>query len=166
MMPVQDTSRSLAVTSDNRDAQVVPFPRISGESRKTLRELREERGWSQEGAVRAIMACATDSERKGLPYEASLLRQWKRWEAGTVLPDGNRAVLFYQPLIARAFGTTPEQIFSPVRETRTRSVPDASDLRTEMESRRDQVQGEIGRLQDELAYLNAVLAVHVPAQSR
>lgn len=162
MMPVQDTSRPLAVTSDNRGAQVVPFPRTSGESLKTLRALREEHGWSQEAAVRAMMACATDSERKGLPYEASLLRQWKRWEAGTVLPDGNRAVPFYQPLIARVFGITPEQIFPPVREPRKRSVPDANDLRLGMESRRDQVHREISRLQDELAYLNAVLACPVP----
>jgi transcriptional regulator with XRE-family HTH domain len=162
MMFVQDTSRPPAVTSDNRDAQVVPFPRTSGESPKTLRALREERGWSQAGAVKALLACATDSERKSLPYEDSLLQNWKRWEAGTIIPDGNRATPFYRPLIARVFGTTPEQIFPPARETRRRSVPDASDLRIEMESRRDQVQRELSRLQDELAYLNAVLACPVP----
>jgi transcriptional regulator with XRE-family HTH domain len=166
MMPVQDTSRPPAVNSDKQGAQVVPFPRIGRESRKTIRELRDERGWSQEGACRAMLACATDSERKGLPCESSLLRQWKRWEAGTVIPDGNRSVPFYRPLIARVFGTTPEQIFPPIPEPRTRSVPAATDLRLSMESRRDEVRQEIIRLQAELAYLNAVLAVHVPVPGR
>ena len=41
---------------------------------------REARGWSQAEAVRAMRAHAPGE----LPNDPSLLRQWKRWEAGEV----------------------------------------------------------------------------------
>ncbi len=41
-----------------------------------------------------------------LPGDASLLRQWKRWEAGEVQPTE-----FYQPIIAEAFGTATQAMF-------------------------------------------------------
>ena len=39
---------------------------------------RQARGWSQAEAVRAMRAHAPGE----LPEDASLLRQWKRWESG------------------------------------------------------------------------------------
>jgi hypothetical protein len=41
-----------------------------------------------------------------LPSEQSLLRQWKRWEAGEVQPKE-----FYQPIIAACFGTVTHAVF-------------------------------------------------------
>lgn len=163
MMPVQSTSRSLTVDSDGTDAQVVPFPQ-SGEPFKGLRELRLEHGWSHTGAVRALMASATDQEKKGLPGPETLMRNWKRWEAGGVEPDGGRAEPFYKPIIARMFGTTPEKIFPPRAEGRSRMPwPITSDnFREELESRRHVVRQTIGKLQAELDYLDAVLSIPVP----
>ncbi len=74
---------------------------------------REARGWSQAEAVRALKAHAT-SDEKIHADDASLLRQWKRWEAGEIKPGD-----FYQPIIARAFGTVTHAIFPvpPRRDT-------------------------------------------------
>ena len=46
------------------------------------------------------------SDEKIHADDASLLRQWKRWEAGEIKPGD-----FYQPIIARAFGTVTHAIF-------------------------------------------------------
>lgn len=59
-------------------------------------------GWSQPDAVRALQANA-DSP---LAEHASLLRNWKRWEAGDVEPDE-----FYKRLIAKMFGTVTAAFF-------------------------------------------------------
>jgi hypothetical protein len=74
---------------------------------------REARGWSQAEAVRALKAHATSGEKIHAD-DASLLRQWKRWEAGEIKPGE-----FYQPIIARAFGTVTHAIFPvpPRRDT-------------------------------------------------
>jgi hypothetical protein len=65
---------------------------------------REARSWSQTDAVRAMQAHAMPGER--LPDAASLLRQWKRWEAGEVTPSD-----FYKTIIARTFGTVTHAMF-------------------------------------------------------
>jgi hypothetical protein len=64
---------------------------------------REARGWSQADAVRAMRAHAPGK----LPDQPSLLRQWKRWEAGEVTPSPD----FYQPIIAETFGTVTHAMF-------------------------------------------------------
>lgn len=64
---------------------------------------RQARGWSQREAVRNMRAHAAD---KQLPSEETLLRSWKKWERGDHQPD-----TFYQPLIARAFGTVTSALF-------------------------------------------------------
>jgi hypothetical protein len=48
-----------------------------------------------------------------LPAEDSLIRSWKKWEAGDHLPDD-----FYRPLIAKLFGTVTAALF-PEPSTRT-----------------------------------------------
>ena len=64
-------------------------------ARRMARE-REARDWTQADAVGAMRLHAD----KQLPDDPSLIRQWKRWEAGEVtLSD------FYQPIIAAIFGT-------------------------------------------------------------
>jgi hypothetical protein len=68
---------------------------------------RQARGWSQADVIRAIRAHATAE----LPGTPSLIRQYKRWEAGEVEPDRGRADPFYKPLIAAAFGTVTHAMF-------------------------------------------------------
>jgi hypothetical protein len=63
---------------------------------------RQARGWSQADVVRAMRA----HYAKDLPSNASLLRQYKRWEAGEVTPKD-----FYQPIIAATFGTVTHAMF-------------------------------------------------------
>lgn len=65
---------------------------------------REARSWSQSDAVRAMRAHAAADEK--LPEPASLIRQWKRWEAGEVTPTD-----FYKSIIARTFGTITHAMF-------------------------------------------------------
>jgi tetratricopeptide (TPR) repeat protein len=69
---------------------------------------REARGWSQADAVRAMRANAPmrADGRAQLPEGPSLLRQWKRWEAGEITPGD-----FYQPIIAATFGTVTHAMF-------------------------------------------------------
>lgn len=68
---------------------------------------REVRGWSQAEAVRVMRLHASQE----LPAESSLLRSWKRWESGAVMPNE-----FYQPIIAATFGTVTHAIFpAPAR---------------------------------------------------
>lgn len=164
MMSAQHTTRG--AIGNSADGVVVPFPRTIGEQvTKTLRELRVERGWSLNAVVGAMRACATPEERKGLPDPDSIKRSWRRWEAGTVVPDGNLGTKpFYRPIIARMFGIDPDEMFPPVRAAAPSHIlSNAVDLLTGLESRRDQVRHEISRLQGELAYLDAVLAVPLPA---
>jgi len=66
---------------------------------------RDARGWSQADAVRALKAHAAEGEIIHAD-DASLLRMWKRWEAGEIKPGE-----FYQPIIARALGTVTHAIF-------------------------------------------------------
>ena len=63
---------------------------------------RKARGWSQADAIRAMRAHSA----KELPSTSSLLRQYKRWEAGEVTPKE-----FYQPIIAETFGTVTHAMF-------------------------------------------------------
>ena len=66
---------------------------------------RQARNWSQADAVRAMQAHAADDDEH-LPDAPSLLRQWKRWEAGGVTPSD-----FYQRIIAVTFGTVTHAMF-------------------------------------------------------
>jgi len=62
---------------------------------------RQAREWSQLQAVRALRAHAPSE----LPSDESMVRQWKRWESGTMPGE------FYRPLIAATFGTVTHAIF-------------------------------------------------------
>lgn len=63
---------------------------------------RAARGWAQKDAVQALRAHSP----RPLPDDPSLLRNWKRWEAGDTCPD-----LAYQKLIAKVFGTVTAAIW-------------------------------------------------------
>ena len=67
-----------------------------------MRAEREARGWSQREAVRRLRMHSPEN----LPSDESLIRSWKKWEAGDHLPDG-----FYRPLIAELFGTVTAAMF-------------------------------------------------------
>lgn len=70
---------------------------------RRLRSERAARGWSQAEAVTALRERAVGVH---LPANASLLRNWKRWEAGEAEPDE-----FYKPLLAATFGTVSAVLF-------------------------------------------------------
>lgn len=72
---------------------------------RRIREQRVAREWSQSQAVRALRAHSPVT----LAPDSSLVRNWKRWEAGDAEPDD-----FYKPLIAETFGTVTASLF-PVR---------------------------------------------------
>lgn len=75
---------------------------------RRLRAERAARGWSQQQAVEALRAHA--GEDAHLAEKTSLLRNWKRWEAGSTEPDA-----FYKPLLAATFGTVTAAFFPAPR---------------------------------------------------
>ncbi|MET7313539.1 hypothetical protein ABZS68_42920 [Streptomyces sp. NPDC005571] len=82
---------------------------------------RAARDWSQRDAVRALRAHATEE----IPADDSLIRQWKRWEAGQVPSD------FYRPIIAALFGTVTQALFPEAgRRDGNREVLAASGMET------------------------------------
>ena len=93
-------------------------------ARRMLNE-RQARGWSQADAIKAMRAHAPVDPRTHaqveLPSTSSLLRQYKRWEAGEVEPDRGKAELFYKPIIAKMFGTVTHAMFpvAPRRDADT-----------------------------------------------
>jgi hypothetical protein len=87
---------------------------------RRIRAERLARGWSQADAVRAMRAHGDQQT----PGQESLLRQWKRWEAGEVEPG------HYQPLIARTFGTATSVIFPPAQGASDAEVLAASGMDT------------------------------------
>lgn len=110
-----------------------------------LRAARLSGGMSQRTAVHALRACSSAA----LPSEETLIRSWKKWEAGTHRPDA-----FYRPLIARALGTAADVLFpAPAAATRVAAATPAG-ARAGLEARRAEVAAE-------LAYLDALLSVHV-----
>lgn len=68
---------------------------------------------SQADAVRAMRAhYSHEHPTTELLDSASLLRQYKRWEAGEVEPDRGRAEPLYKPIIAATFGTVTHAMFA------------------------------------------------------
>lgn len=79
------------------------------------------RDWSQLEAVRALRAHATTE----LPSDESMVRQWKRWEAGSMPGD------FYRPIIAATFGTVTAALFpEPGRRNGDKEIFVASGMET------------------------------------
>lgn len=60
-----------------------------GWARRIVAE-RKARGWSQSAAIAALRGHSPEE----LPADESLIREWKRWEAGETMPQR------YRPLIA------------------------------------------------------------------
>jgi tetratricopeptide (TPR) repeat protein len=83
---------------------------------------RNAREMTQLDAVKLLRAHASGE----LPSDESLLRQWKRWEAGQQ-PPGK----FYKPAIAAMFGTVTEAIFpSPSRRNGDSEIAAVSGMET------------------------------------
>jgi len=76
---------------------------------RRIRSERQARGWSQSEAIRALRAHSAQT----LSSDNTLLRNWKRWEAGEAEPDD-----FYRRLIAKTFGTVTAALFPAVRNDR------------------------------------------------
>jgi transcriptional regulator with XRE-family HTH domain len=88
---------------------------------RRLREERAARGMSQREAVQRLRMYSPDE----LPSEESLIRTWKRWEAGDHLPD-----VFYRPLIAKLFGTVTAAFFPESNQERESAIIAASGMST------------------------------------
>lgn len=86
-----------------------------------LRAERLARGWSQSDAVRALRTHAGD---RAVGQE-SLVRQWKRWEAGEVEPGH-----FHKRLIAKTFGTVTAAVFPPIDHERESDLIAATGMGT------------------------------------
>lgn len=71
-----------------------------------IRRERTAREWSVLKAVDVLVAHATPDEEASLPSKATIKRRWHEWEAGDHLPGE-----FYQPIIARMFGTARYALF-------------------------------------------------------
>lgn len=71
-----------------------------------IRREREAREWSVPKAIDALITHATSEESKALPSKETLKRRWREWEAGDHLPGD-----FYQPVLARTFGTARYALF-------------------------------------------------------
>ena len=78
-----------------------------------IRAERVARGWAQKDAIQALRAHSP----RALPDDTSLLRNWKRWEAGESCPDPE-----YQMLIARTFGTVTAAIWPVAGRARGREA--------------------------------------------
>lgn len=82
---------------------------------------RAARDWSQADAVRALRAHAPSE----LPSDDSMVRQWKRWEAGQMPGE------FYRPIIAAAFGTVTHALFpEPPRRNGNAEIVSVSGMET------------------------------------
>ncbi len=82
---------------------------------------RAARDWSQLDAVKALRAHATTE----LPSDDSMVRQWKRWESGSLPGE------FYRPIIAATFGTVTQALFpEPGRRNGGREILVASGMET------------------------------------
>ncbi|MFJ9244153.1 XRE family transcriptional regulator [Streptomyces sp. NPDC101776] len=82
---------------------------------------RSAREWSQLDAVRALRLHAPSE----LPGDDSMVRQWKRWEAGQMPGE------FYRPIIASLFGTVTHAIFpAPSRRDGNAEIVAASGMET------------------------------------
>ncbi|MFF7020670.1 XRE family transcriptional regulator [Streptomyces klenkii] len=82
---------------------------------------RVARDWSQREAVRVLRAHAPTE----LPSEESMIRQWKRWESGSLPND------FYRPIIAAVFGTVTHALFpANTRRDGDREILMASGMET------------------------------------
>jgi transcriptional regulator with XRE-family HTH domain len=89
---------------------------------RRLRSEREARGWSVRQAVRAMVM----SSEKPLVEEDSLVRYWRRWEAGEVMPDE-----FHQPIIAKIFDTVTHAFFpAPTRRDGNSEIVVVSGMET------------------------------------
>lgn len=75
-----------------------------------LKRERDRRGWSQSEAIAALRREAREQHGVELADEASLLRSWKRWEAGGGIRQDHRRY------IASMFATVSGALFPPARK--------------------------------------------------
>lgn len=82
-----------------------------------IRQERARRGWTQRQAI-AAMRSVSDVE---LPADDSMLRMWKRWERGDVVPQR------YRHLIARTFEVEPAALFGTAEASPPLMMPASPD---------------------------------------
>jgi hypothetical protein len=168
-------------------ARVIPLPgQRPKESWEFIREWADQRGWGSYKCAGAMILAATPQERKRLPDQHALAGHWRRWLKGQHIPDAHMSDPnvngFYRPIIARMMGTTPERIWparrwahvrardmlGELRMHRQRTAGKLDDLRRQLEElhervrRMQELEDTISKLEAEVSYLDAMLAVQAP----
>lgn len=136
---------------------------LAGEDRTLLQAARRDRGWSQ---TQLIYVMRTAAARRGreLPEFTSMKTLVSSWENGHRMPGD-----FYVRLLCEVYGAEPIELglFS-TRMASPREVSAADvvgSVRAVYEARRIQLQRQAAEIGAELAYLEHVLSVPVPAGS-
>jgi hypothetical protein len=171
--------------------RVIPLARQQPEeSWQLMRQWADQHGWGSFRCAGAMILAATPAERKRLPEQQTLAGHWRRWLKGEHIPDAHmsdpNARGFYRPIIARMMGTTPDKIWparksahttadavqGELRNRRARTAGTLAEQYRKLDDLRRQVQlipqleDGIRTLEDELRYLDAMLAVPVPDEPR
>lgn len=156
--------------------------RRPSDSWRLLRRWAEQRGWGTYRCAGAMLLAATPDERERLPSQQVLAGHWRRWLKGEHVPDAHMSDPnvrgFYRPIIARMLGIPVEKIWPAhgsslgvtgrLKDERDRTAGALSAQRRKLGDLRRQIrlipelEEAIAVLEDELRYLDAVLAVPVP----
>lgn len=93
-----------------------------------LKRERDRRGWSQSEAVAALRREAREQHGVELADEASLLRSWKRWEAGGGIRQDHRRY------VASMFATVSGALFPPARKFEPMPTGEVAELLEQLQA--------------------------------
>jgi hypothetical protein len=93
-----------------------------------IRRERERRGWSQSEAVAQLRRSTREQHKVELADDESLLRSWKRWEAGGGIRQDN------QRYLATLFSTVSGALFPPARRIELLPTGDVPELLQQLQA--------------------------------
>lgn len=93
-----------------------------------IRRERDRRRWSQSDAVAELRRVAREQHKVELPSTESLLRVWKRWEAGGGIRQD------YQRYLATLFSTVSGALFPPARRIELLPSGDVPELLQQLQA--------------------------------
>lgn len=93
-----------------------------------IRRERERRGWSQQEAVSELRRITREQHKVELADEVSMLRSWKRWEAGGGIRQDN------QRYLATLFGSVSGALFPPAQRSEQLPSGDVPELLQQLQA--------------------------------
>lgn len=93
-----------------------------------IRRERDRRGWSQSEAVAELRRSTREQHKVELADDESLLRSWKRWEAGGGIRQDN------QRYLATLFSTVSGALFPPARRIELLPTGDVPELLQQLQA--------------------------------